>query len=156
MNSKTFVVHMAIREQKKMLVHSKKQAQVGTLLFDKTFTNVLAEYSNYSNIFLTKYTTKLLEKTRINEYTIKLKKGQQSPFESISSLELIELEALKTYIKTNLTNGFIWSSKSSARALILFDKKLNRNFYLYVDYWGFNNIIIKNRYLLSLIGKLLD
>ena len=36
------------------------------------------------------------------------------------------------------------SSKSSIKAHILFDKKLDENFCLYVDYWDFNNLAIKN------------
>ena len=59
-------------------------------------------------------------------------------------------------MKINLANGFIWLFKSSAKAPILFDKKLDRSFCLYIDYWGFNNLIIKNQYLLPLISELLD
>ena len=69
-NSETFVVYLAIQEQKKMPVHSEKQAQieaqVGALLFNKALTKVLAEYSDYSNIFLVEYTTKLPENTKMN------------------------------------------------------------------------------------------
>ena len=50
-NNETFVMYMAIWEQEKMLVHSKKQAQVGALLFDKAFIKVPAEYSDYSMFF---------------------------------------------------------------------------------------------------------
>ena len=45
------MVYVAIREQEEMPVHSKKQAQVGALLFNEASTKVLAEYSNYSNVF---------------------------------------------------------------------------------------------------------
>ena len=90
------------------------------------------------------YIAELPENTGINEHTIKLKKDKQLFFESIYSLELIELEILKTYIKTNLANSFIWPSKFLTRVLILFDKKLDRNLYLCVNYQDFNNIIIKN------------
>ena len=50
-NSKTFMMHMAIWEWEKMPVHSKRQAQVGALLFNKAPTEVPAEYSNYNNVF---------------------------------------------------------------------------------------------------------
>ena len=63
---------------------------------------------------------------------------------------------LKTYIKTNPTNGFIRPSKSSAGASILFDRKPVRNLCFCVDYWGFNNITLKNQYSSPLIGELLD
>ena len=63
---------------------------------------------------------------------------------------------MKTYIETNLANGFIRSSKSPAGAPILFDQKSDESFRLCVDYWKLNNITINNQYPLSLIGELLD
>ena len=39
-NSETFVVHVAIWEQEKMPVHSKKQAQIEALLFDKALIEI--------------------------------------------------------------------------------------------------------------------
>ena len=59
-----------------MLVHSKKQAQVGAQLFDKVPTEVLVEYSNYNNIFSIKYIVELPENTRINEHAIKLEEDK--------------------------------------------------------------------------------
>ena len=92
----------------------------------------------------------------MNEHTIELEKGKQPLFGPIYSLWLVELKILKTYIKTILANGFIWPFKSPARALILFDRKPDRNLCLCMDYWGLNNLIIKNWYPLPLIGKSLD
>ena len=68
----------------------------------------------------------------------------------------MELEILKTYIKTHLKTGFIQPFRSPADAPILFDKKQDNSFWLCVDYQGLNNLIIKNWYLLPLIGKVLD
>ena len=151
---------MAIQKQEEMPVHSKKQAQlkaqVGALLFNKAFIEISAEYSNYSNVFLAEYVAKLPENIGMNEYAIKLEKDKQPPFGPIYSLGLIELETLKTYIKINLANGFIWPFKFSARALILFDRKLNGSLRLCVNYWGLNNLTIKNQYLLLLIDKSLN
>ena len=66
------------------------------------------------------------------------------------------METLKTYIKTNLANGFIRPFKSPAEAPILFNRKPDGSLRLCVDYRGLNNIIIKNRYPLPLIGESLD
>ena len=63
---------------------------------------------------------------------------------------------LKTYIEINLANGFIKPSKSPAGAPILFIRKKDDSLRLCVDYRGLNNLTIKNRYLLSLIGESLD
>ena len=68
----------------------------------------------------------------------------------------MEVETLKTYIETHLKTGFIRPSKSPAGAPILFDKKPDGSLRLCVDYRGLNNLTIKNRYPLPLIGESLD
>ena len=159
-DSKTFVVYMAIRKRKRMPVHSKRQvqikAQIRALLFNKALIEVSAEYSNYSNVFSAEYAAELSENTRMNEHAIKLKERKHPPFGPIYSLRPVELETLKTYIKTNLANGFIRPSKSPARAPILTNRKPNRSLRLCMDYRGLNNLTIKNRYPLSLISKSLN
>ena len=92
--------------KKQTQIEVQNRTQVKTLLFNKASIKIPAEYSNYSNIFLIKYVAKLLN-TKINEYAIKLKKSKQQLFGSIYSLRPVKLETLKTYIKTNLANGFI-------------------------------------------------
>ena len=92
----------------------------------------------------------------MNKHTIKLKESKQLPFGPIYSLRSVELETLKTYIQTNLANGFIQPSKSPAKTFILFNKKPDKSLRFCINYWGLNNLIIKNRYLLPLIGKSLD
>lgn len=74
----------------------------------------------------------------------------------IYAVSPIELETLKAYIKTHLITRFIRLSRSLAGAPILFDKKLDSSFCLYIDYWGLNNLIIKNQYPFLLIVKTLD
>ena len=157
-----FVVHVTIRKQEEMLVHSERRAQiqdnaqVGALLFDKASTEVPAEYSNYNDVFLVENTAELLKNTGMNEHAIKLKEGKQPPFGPIYSLGPVELEMLKTYIKTNLANGFIRPSKSPTGTSILFNWKPDESFRFCIDYQGLNNITIKNQYPLPLIGKSLD
>ena len=115
-----------------------------------------AEYSDYNNVFLAENAAEFLENTRINEHALKLKKGKQPSFGPIYSLKSVELEMLKTYIKTNLANGFIRPFKSPVRALILFDRKSDKSLCFFVNYWGLNKFTIKNQYPISLIGKSLD
>ena len=90
-----------------MPVYFKKQAHVGALLFDKAHTKVPVKYFNYSNVFLAENIGKLPENTEMDKYDIKLEEDKQPPFRPIYSLGLVELETLKTYIKTNLANDFI-------------------------------------------------
>ncbi len=80
----------------------------------------------------------------------------QPPYGPIYSLGPVELETLKDYIENNPASGFIRPSKSPARAPILYDKKPNSRLRLYVDYRGLNNLPIKNRYPLPLVGESLD
>ena len=98
----------------------------------------------------------LLKHTGINDHAIKLIDNRQPSYGSIYNLELVELETLKTYIETNQANNFIIPSKSLAGAPILFDKKLDRSIQLCVNFWGLNNLIIKNQYPLYLVKKSLD
>ena len=86
----------------------------------------------------------LSEQTGVNEYTIELEKGKQPLYGSIYSLEPIKYKTLKIYIETNLANSFIRTSKLPAGASILFIRMLDGSFYLYVNYWGLNNLMIKN------------
>ena len=143
-DSETFVVYVAIREREKMPVHFKKDAQVRALLFDEALTEVPAEYSDYSNVFSAENAIELLENTGMNEHAIELEEGKQAPFGLIYSLGPVELETLKTYIETNLANGFIRPSKSLAGAPIFLDRKPDRSFCLCVNYRGLNNITIQN------------
>ena len=93
---------------------------------------------------------------KINNHTIKLVDDWQPLYGLVYSLGPMKLETLNAYIKNNLTNGFIRSSKFSVRAPIFFDKKPDKSLRLYVDYQDLNNLTIKNQYLLSLVRKLLD
>ena len=149
-------MHVAIREQEEIPVHAEKQAQVEDLLFDKALKEISAEYSDYSDVFSAENAAELPENTGINEHAIELEEGKQPPLGPIYSLGPMELKMLKTYIKTNLANSFIRPSKSPAGAPILFDRKPDGSFHFCVDYWGLNNITIKNRYPLSLIGESLN
>ena len=115
-----------------------------------------AEYADFANVFLKELAEVLSEKTSINEHAIELVDDKQPPYEPIYSLGPVELETLKTYIETNLANGFIQLFKSLAGFPILFVQKPDSSLRLCVDYGGLNNLIIKNRYPLLLIGESLN
>lgn len=80
---------------------------------------VLAEYSDFANVFSEKLAAILLKYTEIKIHAINLKKDKQLLYRLIYSLELVKREILKTYIKTNQANGFIYFLKSPISALIL-------------------------------------
>ncbi len=123
---------------------------------DEALIKVPSEYANFVDVFLPKLATELPKYIGINDHAIKLVDDWQPPYGSIYSLGPVELETLKAYIKNKSAHGFIRPSKSPVRAPILFDKKPHSSLRLCVDYQGLNNLTIKNRYLLPLVGELLD
>ena len=158
--SKTFVIYVAALEAlarlAKMTMHPLQAAQIAALKQNKASTKVWSKYANYTDVFSFNLTIELPKNTGINKHAIKLKKSKQPFYGPIYSLGLVKLETWKIYIKTYLKTWFIQSSKSSAGTLILFDKKPNSSFCLYVNYWDLNNLTIKNWYPLPFTSKALD
>ena len=157
---KTFVIYVTSLESpsntQKGDVHLSRRAQIAALVTNKASTSIPNEYSDFADVFSPELALELPEHTSINDHAIELVDDRQPHYGPIYSLGPVELETLKTYIKTNLKNGFIRPSKSSAGAPILFDKKPDGSLWLCVDYRGLNNLTIKNRYPLPLVGESLD
>lgn len=99
---------------------------------------------DYINIFSSDLAIEPFENTNINKHAIKLVESKQPLYEPTYTLSFVELKILKTYIKTDLKIRFIQSWKFSTDAPILFNKKPDRNFCVYVDYWDLNNFTIIN------------
>ena len=138
-------------------VYPSRRPQISGLIAKKAPTKVPAKYSDFADVFSVDLASGLPEHTGINDHAIELVDDcQQPPYKPIYSLGPVELETLKAYIETNLANGFIRPSKSPAGAPILFDRKSDGFLRLCVDYRGLNNLTIKNRYPLPLIGESLD
>ena len=132
-------------------VYSSWQAQI--TLLDVKEVIIPAKYLDYTNVFSPNSAAELPKHIGINNHSMDLINDKQPPYSPIYSLGPVELETLKTYIETNLANGFIRPSKLPAGALILFLRKKDGGFQLCIDYWGLNNLTIKNWYLLPLIGE---
>ena len=98
------------------------------MVANKVSTSIAIKYFDFADIFSSELALKLSKHTGINDHPIKLVDDQQSLYGPIYSLEPVELETLKIYIKTNLVNGFIRPFKSLSGAPILFDKKLDGSF----------------------------
>ena len=147
-----FVVH--VTSLSTMPIYPAREAQIASLVAEEV--KIPTEYSDFSNVFSEEKALILPEATELNQHAIELQEGQQPPYGPIYSLGPVELKTLKTYIETNLANGFIWPSKSPTGASILFVGKPDGNLRLWVDYRDFNNLTIKNRYPLPLISESLD
>ena len=154
-DDKTFVMHIVtLAEPTTISIPPFCQAQVAVLTSEET--GIPAKYSNFSNIFSSDSVAELLELTGINDHPINLLDNKQPPYGLIYSRGPVELEMLKTYLKTNLASGFIRPSKCLSGALILFVRKKNDSLHLCVDYRDLNNLIIKNFYPLPLVGESLN
>ena len=116
-DNKTFMIYIAtLVEQTIILIYLLYQAHVILL----TSIEIFIQYSNFSDIFFSYFTAKLLEYNKINNYPINLLNDKQLLYSLIYSPKLVELKILKTYIKFNLASSFIKPSKSSIGTLILF------------------------------------
>ncbi len=137
-------------------MYPSKKVQITQLKVNKAPTEVLSKYADFVDVFLPKSTLEFPKHTGVYDHAIELVDNWQPLYGPIYSLDQVKLEKLKTYIKNNLVNNFIKSFKSLARTLIFFDKKSDKSLRLCVNYQSLNNLTIKNRYSLSLIGESLD
>ena len=90
------------------------------------------------------------------DHAIELQPKKEPPYGPIYPLSPAKLRVLRDYLEDYLAKGFICELTSLAGALIFFILKKNGGLRLYVNYRGFNDIIIKNRYPLSLINEIID
>ena len=102
----------------KMTIYLVQNAQIALLLIEKV--TVSEKYLDFADVFSKKSAKVLPKRMGINKHVIKIEKEKQQSYGFIYCLGLVELEILKTYIETNLINGFIWPSKSSTKAPIIF------------------------------------
>ena len=135
-------------------IHPDRAAQIACL-FTKN-VKIPDKYLDFADILSEKKALVLSECIDLNKHSNKLEDGKQLSYGRIYSVRLMELETLKTYIETHLKTGFIQPSKSPASTPILSDKKPDGSLCLCMDHRGLNNLTIKNRYPLPLIGKSLD
>ena len=98
------MVHISSLKSR-MTIHPAKEAQLALLLAKKV--TVPTEYLDFADIFSEMSANILQERTGANENAIELEEGKQPPYGLIYSLGPVELETFKTYIETNLSNGFI-------------------------------------------------
>lgn len=99
-----FVIHIANLDFK-ILIYPAREAQIASLLAEKVI--ILKEYLDFLDIFFNKSVIILSKRLNINKHTIKLEPDKQFFYKPIYCFDLVKLETLKTYIKTNLANKFI-------------------------------------------------
>lgn len=103
-----FIIHIAsIVSSSSDLVYPFYWAQIILLKAGKAFTEILSKYAGFIDIFSSDLVVEHLEHTKINNYAIQLIDCMQLSYDPIYSLEPVKLKIFKTYIETNLVNGFI-------------------------------------------------
>jgi len=118
-------------------------------------TGLPSEYHEFADVFSEKEAYNL-PPHREFDLRIETIEGQEPPLGHVYSISEKELGALREFIDKNLKSGFIYPSRSSHGAPILFARKKDGSLRLCVDYRGLNKITKKDRYPLPLIADLLD
>ena len=113
------------------------------------------EYQDFADVF-SEEEAYSLPPHRDFDLKIETIEGEVPPVGHIYSLSQAELSALREFIDKNLKANFIYPSRSTHGAPILFVKKKDGSLRLCVDYRGLNRITKKDRYPLPLIADLLD
>ena len=90
------------------------------------------------------------------DHHIPLEEGKTPPYEPLRLLNEEKMKALREYLETNEKRGWICASTSPVGAPIHFVNKKDGGLRLCVDYWQLNEITIKDRAPLPLIGESLD
>lgn len=129
-------------------IYSISRAKIALLKSDKTPTIVFLEYFHFGDFLFTKLVAELLKHMKINNYAMNFGNSKELLYGIAYSLKFVELGICKMYPKTNLANSFIRAYKFFAGTLIFFVRKPDCNVYICVHYRGFNNRILKNKYIL--------
>jgi len=89
------------------------------------------------------------------DYTIELILGSKPKSTKVYPLSPIEQKELDAFLQKNLHTRQIYLFKSSIATLVFFIKKKDSSLWLVQDYWTLNSIMVKNKYFLPLISKLM-
>jgi len=93
---------------------------------------------------------------RTHDHHVPLEEGKTPRYKPLRPLNEEKMKALKEYLEVNEKRGWIWASTSPAGVPIEFVKKKDRGLRLCVDYRQLNEITIKDRTPLPIIGESLD
>ena len=80
-------------------MHLSKKTHIAYLKVDEAFAKVFTQYADFIDNFLLKLVIKLPKYIEINDHAIEFINNQQPFYDPIYSLNQVELEILKTYIK---------------------------------------------------------
>ncbi len=129
-----------------------KQASVPRPHSAPDLSSVPTEYHDFQEVF-SKVKATSLPPHRPYDCAIDLQPGTSPPKGRQFSLSALEKKAMKKYINDSLAAGIIRPSSSRAGAGFYFVEKNDKSLRPCIDYWGLNDITVKNRYPLPLISS---
>lgn len=93
-NDKTFVVYIVFIASSNFansnhVIHPSYWTHIASLKVDEALIAILSKYIDFIDVFSSNLVAKLSEYTRINNHTIKLINGKQSPYKPIYRLKPI-------------------------------------------------------------------
>ncbi len=154
-NNESCNEHSCSRKESKIVYACRVIKKLNILNKDEKMVTVPSQYMDFIDVF-NEQNCKKLPPHRDYDCEIKLKENSSLFYGPLYSLNEVEREELKRYLKENLEKGFIRKSTSPAGAPILFVKKKDGSLRLCVDYRKLNEMTIRNSYPLPLISDLLD
>ena len=113
------------------------------------------EYHGFTALFFREKSDKLSSHC-VYDHIISLTSEKEPPKGSLYNMSQDKLLILQKYLKEHLVKGFICVSFFSAASSVIFGKKPEGGLHLCVNYCSFNNLTVKNCYLLPLIWKTLN
>lgn len=114
------------------------------------------KYLDYAETVFNPTEFEKLPEHRPFDVDIELEEGKTPPFQRMYQLLEAERDAVSEYVNSNLKQGHIQRSTSSAGAPVLFIRKKSGVIHLCVDFRGLNAITKKNRFPLPLVNDLLE
>ncbi len=90
------------------------------------------------------------------KHLIDLMKNKMFCIEFIYKITWNEFVVIWNYLNSALKKKWIHSLSNSAEASVLFVKKSNESFHLCMNYYDFNEITVKNNYILFLLSETLN
>ena len=119
-------------------------------------SDIPPEYKQFTRLFEEELPDEALPRHQAWDHEITLVEGKAPAFKKIYPMNDAQLKALREYIDENLKKGFIRESKSPAGYPLFFVPKKGGKLQPVIDYRQLNEITVKNRYPLPLIGEMMD
>ena len=116
----------------------------------------LPDYAKGFKSVFTKEDFDILLEHRQWDYAIELALGSEPKSSKVYPLSPVEQKELDSFLEENLHTGWIDLSKSPMVALVFFIKKKDSLLWLVQNYRALNSMIVKNKYSLLLISKLVS